>query len=78
MLGQQPSVGGDQTAAAGIGAQEINRTRDGMHHVIVQRAPGKGQAAGNGQRTILGNADFIGGHLHGGREATVKIDIIYI
>ncbi len=51
VLGQVAAVGGDEPARAGLGAQHLGHGGDGVHDVVVPRAAGERQSAGDGERS---------------------------
>ena len=78
VLGEVAAIGGHQALLARSVAQHFHHAGNGVHHVVVQRPAGEGQAAGHGQRQFPIQADFRRRHLHGDRKAAIQVHPVEI
>ena len=78
VLGQVTAVGNDECERSGLAADTVYRLGDGVHAVIVARAPEKRQAAGEGEPAIGRGVEFHRGARaqYRDREATVGVDVV--
>ena len=74
VLGRVPAVGPHQPALAGALAQLADDGGDGVHHVVVPRTAGEGEAAGAGELTLDVEPERRRPELHRRREARVQVD----
>ncbi len=75
VLGDEPAVGADEAEGAGVVAQPTGHRGDRVHHVVVPRSAGEGEATGDRERAIGADAELVGRDLHRRREARVEVDV---
>ena len=82
MLGDEPTEPGcqPQSGAPATLAQEVAQGGDAVGRVVVARAAEVGEAPGHGQApgVVECDAEGVGPHLHGGREARVEVQALEI
>ena len=59
VLGDEAAVGGDEAEGAGVLAQPAGHRGDRVHDVVVPRAAGEGQPAGDGERAVGAEAELV-------------------
>ena len=77
VLGDEPSEPGGQPETIGLPVpEEVGEGGDGVGGVVVARSPEVGESAGDGQPSpvVGGDAQGLGGQLHGRGEARVEVD----
>src|SRR5690606_41977191 len=75
VLAHRPAVGADEPEGAGVGAHPLHGFGDGVHRVVVVRAPEERQPTGDGQsaRVVGGQAEPVADVEHRGGEAAVQV-----